>query len=308
MTTNSKTPTESMEELYNKRHKTGDITFVVGSERTKINAHRCVLAALSPKYEAQFFGPNPDCGEIHVPNVSAGAFNEFLQFFYQETVNLSIENIEAVLDLAEQSLVAEFVTDCERFLQSKTTPQNTCWAYGLAIKYNLEAFQSHCEQEIGMNIVQVFASDDFLHCDREMLLNILKMDSLRCTETDVVNACIAWARADCKQKKLDIGKPKNLRTVLGDAIYQIRFTSMQAQEFAALHKSLPDFFTNDEAIELFYIVSELDGFKSEKFNQNPRRKYNRPALRPMARRLVASKRRRMSPSDFEVDYGDFSDH
>lgn len=51
-----------MERLYLEKDETGDVTFVVESEC--IRAHRCVLAAVSPKYTVQFFGSNPDKDEI----------------------------------------------------------------------------------------------------------------------------------------------------------------------------------------------------------------------------------------------------
>lgn len=64
-----------------------------------------ILAALSPKYKVQFYGSNPDKGEICIGNVSAAAFKEFLQFFYEKSVHLTVENIELMLVLAKQSLV-----------------------------------------------------------------------------------------------------------------------------------------------------------------------------------------------------------
>lgn len=79
-----------------------------------------ILAALSPKYKVQFYGSNPDKGEICIGNVAA-AFKEFLQFFYEKSVHLTVENIELMLVLAEQSLVDEFVEKCIDFLKEAIT-------------------------------------------------------------------------------------------------------------------------------------------------------------------------------------------
>lgn len=61
------------------------------------------MAALSPKYKAQFYGAMPETDVVNVSGVSAAAFEEFLKFFYTDKVSLSIENIEDVLNLAKQS-------------------------------------------------------------------------------------------------------------------------------------------------------------------------------------------------------------
>lgn len=99
MTNNIESDDQTMEKLYSNRNQTGDVTFLVESQR--IRAHRNVLAARSPEYNAQFKGPIRNLSEIHVPNVSAAAFNIFLQFFYKKTIELTMDNIGMVLVLAE---------------------------------------------------------------------------------------------------------------------------------------------------------------------------------------------------------------
>lgn len=81
-----------------------DIKFIVDAK--EIPVHCCVLAALSPNYEAQFYGVMAEKDIITVKDV----FKEFLQFFYMNEVPLTLDNIEDVLNLATQSLVDELVT------------------------------------------------------------------------------------------------------------------------------------------------------------------------------------------------------
>lgn len=258
---------KTLEQLYLDRNETGDVTFLVDSQR--IRAHRWVLAAASPKYKAQFYGLRPDENEILIPNVSAAAFNEFLQFFYKDSVTLTLENIEAVLDMAKQSLVDEFVVNCVRFLATVVTAKNLCWAYRMSILYDIEPLRVQCEYQIGRNTKDIFATDSFLDCDHEVLLRILRFNSLNCKEKEVFDACIKWARAKCQQTDLK-SSPKYLRSALGDAIYEIRFTSMSIEEFASAHKMVEGLFTHDELVEILYMMGRLDGFQSRKFNQKSR--------------------------------------
>lgn len=268
MSNNSKSTKQTLDQLYLDRDETGDITFIVDSQR--IRAHRWVLAAASPKFKAQFYGSHPDGSEIPLPNVSASAFDEFLQFFYKESITLTIENIETVLDLAKQSLVDEFVTNCINFIESKTTLQNVCWSYRLAVMYGIESLRNKCERQISNDTNELFASLAFVKCDHEILLQILKLNVMNCTEKNVFDACLAWAHVQCKQTNLNAKNPANLRNVLGDAIYQLRFASMSIEEFAASYKLVEGLFMENEIVEILYMIGQLDGFKSQKFNQTPR--------------------------------------
>lgn len=139
-----------MEKLYEQRHETGDIIFVIESEQ--IPAHRCVLAALSPRYKAQFCGAMVKKDVINVKDVSSAAFKEFLQFFYKNKVILTIKNIEDVLNLAKQSLVDELVDECTYFLldlvrkdnllqTSAIQMENLVWFYQLAHRYELKPLE-----------------------------------------------------------------------------------------------------------------------------------------------------------------------
>lgn len=279
-----------MEKLYVSRDKSGDITFIVETER--IRAHRWVLASASQKYQTQFYGLRPDEGEIHVPNVLASAFKEFLQFFYKDYISLTVENIESVLDLAKQTLVDAFIDTCVDFIKIKIIPNNVCKAYSLAILYDLKTLRISCEENITAATKNVFVSDGFLQCDREMLLQILKLNSFNCTESHVFNACIEWARKVCKQNQLNEEDTTNLRNMLGDAIYEIRFASMNVNEFADLHHKLTGFFTGDESLEIIYLIGQVKNNKTQVFNPTPRQQYIHP--KPSASHVHHQKVKRMN--------------
>lgn len=130
--------------------------------------------------------------------------------------------------------------------------------------YKSSELKDFCESEIGANAKGVFATDDFMHCDREMLMQILKSNKLRCKEVELFDACIEWARAACEHKNIDATKVENLRLELGDAIYQVRFGSLTIDEFNVRHKSPEGFFTADESNEIFHMIGKSRDFESKK--------------------------------------------
>lgn len=251
--------------LYKQRDETGDVTFIVQTER--IRAHRCVLATLSEKYKAQFFGPQPDQGDIQVDGVTAAAFKEFLKLFYSNKFELSIENIADVLDLVKQSLIDDFVTECINFLKRKVAIDNVCSIYRLASAYDVIDLKESCERKISDDTEKMFATEDFANCDRETLEMILKLNLFSCTENEVFDACISWARGVCVKKLIDSSNPANLRAELGDAVTQFRFKSMKLEEFTDRYKLLEGFFTTEECTEIYNIIGNMADFQPQKFSQ-----------------------------------------
>lgn len=262
---------EAKKKLYADRSKTGDVKFLVGSE--VIHAHRCVLAALSPKYETEFYGSMPESDLVHVKDISPAAFNEFLQFFYTEDVTLTIENIEDVLNLAKQSLNEKLVTECTEFLLEMVALDKLCWCYELALLHDIKSLQEFCEDHIGENIKTVFETKDFLGCKREVLYRILKLDTLNCNETEVFAACIAWAQAMCKKKQVDkkssVPNVFSWRAALGDEIIeQIRFCVMTVEEFAAIDKKYAELLSVQESNAVYRVIGKATDGKTSKLTTN----------------------------------------
>lgn len=238
--------------LYEQRHETGDIKFIIDAH--EIQAHRCLLAALSPRYKTQFYGAMAEKDVINVNGVSAAAFDEFLQFFYMDEVNLTIENIEHVLDLAKQSLVDELVTECIDFLLEAIGLDKLLWGYRLAVRYEIRSLKFFCLKHIKANIKAVFKTADFLSSDHDMLCHILSLKLLKCNENDLFNGCISWAVAKCENDGFDGTNMANLRAALGDVLFKIRFRSMTAQEFAIIGKNYAGLLSAQESIEIFQAI------------------------------------------------------
>lgn len=257
---------------------TSDVTFKIGTK--EIRAHKCVMAALSPKYMAQFYSDYPVKDPVEVNGVSAAAFEEFLQFFYLDEVKLSHENIEDVLTLTAESLETAF-DECFNYIADTLSIENVCRSYHLAVKYNKVRLIEQCERKISNNSDEVFLSNEFLDCNQKDLFNILSLDSLNCKETDIFKAAILWARKACINSGWDPEKMENLRKTLIDLnllndststlLYQIRFGMMTLSEFMnCCYKQYKELFTEDEREEIFYMIAKDINLPAKRFNNEPR--------------------------------------
>jgi hypothetical protein len=72
----------------------GDVTFKVGGEL--ITAHKCILAASSPVFKVEFFGPNPGndkntstaaaAAHIQIEDMKPEVFKAMLHFIYTDSL------------------------------------------------------------------------------------------------------------------------------------------------------------------------------------------------------------------------------
>lgn len=246
--------TELLKNLYEQRAETGDIKFII--EAQEIHAHRCVLAALSPKYKAQFYGAMSEKDVIHISGTSYDAFTEFLQFFYADEVTLSIRNIEDVLNLAKQSLVDDLITECINFLCDAVGLDKLLWFYRLAMQYEIESLENVCSTYITGNVLAVFKTSDFLSCENDMLCHILTLSSsLNCDFIDLFDGCILWARAKCQQNEIDASNTANLRAILGVAFHEIPFSSMSPQEFSIICNNYSGLLSAQESMDILMAIA-----------------------------------------------------
>lgn len=248
-----------------------DVWFNFPDER--IPSHKLMLTTMSSWLNTMFHGSLPEGDEVDMTvngKLTAAAFKEFLQFFYMDpdSVKLTMENIEGVIDLAKQSLTDHIFDACESFLVQSVSTDTMCFGYQLALRYGANKLRAICEDEICVNAEQILRSSSFMEFPFDFLQNILQCDALACEEKVIFDACIAWAKAACKRNNEDPTKAENLRAQLKDSVYQIRFISMDKKEIAKCIASCSGLFSADELEEI--ICMNCNESKAKKFNWTPR--------------------------------------
>lgn len=243
-----------------------DIWFIFDGER--IPGHKNILAS-SPWLESMFFGSITETGEVDMSNsnVKPGTFKEFLRYIYASKPNFTMDNIDEMIYLADESLSQEIFDECENFLIKEITVDNLYFIYQLALRHErARRLKNVCEEEICVNAERTFKSASFVELRYEFLENILKCDSLVCGEKVIFDACIRWAKAACRRDGMDQYNPENLRAKLGASIYQIRFSSMTSRDAAACIESCPDLFSRNELQEIMCMIGRKTYSRTMQFN------------------------------------------
>ena len=93
------------------------------AEGAKFPAHRVVLAAASPYFQAMFTGgfKENQMGEITLNDMSSQGLNCVLDAIYTAELLLSEENVCDVLAVASLLQLNEIVEGCEGFLKAKVS-------------------------------------------------------------------------------------------------------------------------------------------------------------------------------------------
>lgn len=235
----------------------------------KVPAHKFLLALACDAFNAMFYGPMKEEGDIEIVDASPEALKEFLQCFYMDKVQFTKENIEGVMYLADKYGVNDCMDTCVTFLMDTMTPDDLCWIYGLAIFYEHRDLQAFCKQQIALNAVQMFGSNDFLNCERKLLKKILSLQLMPCDETIILDSCLAWAKRSCERLGLDAQNVKNLRAQLGDCFSLIRFGTISIEELSKRTVVCGDLFNDNEWAELFHLIT-VKQYVSKRFIRTKR--------------------------------------
>ncbi|CAM9797320.1 unnamed protein product, partial [Ectocarpus fasciculatus] len=113
-----------------------DVTLAVGGKHFK--AHKCVLAAQSSPLRAMFEGSFKEGSEdvIALLDVEPSSFSLLLDFFYGRRVEVTDENVGALLDLSARYGVSLLRRHCCAFLAGSASPATACSLLSVADRYD----------------------------------------------------------------------------------------------------------------------------------------------------------------------------
>lgn len=226
-----------------------DVKFVFTSKSgdvEEIPAHRIMLATASSVLFDMLYGHlRGEDNDIPITDASIEAFREFLQFFYFDKVRLTPEHFVEVINLCKKFKLTGCITACIDSLQRSLTIDDACWAYGIALSTNRQNFVEFCEKKIKETPTEIFESESFLECDYELLIKMIILMSSECMAVDMINACMKWAKAQCKRNNL-LRTPQNMRNSLGNLFNQIPFEKLSLEQLSQFTCSYKKIFTGKE--------------------------------------------------------------
>ncbi|CAN6807900.1 hypothetical protein Bca4012_002306 [Brassica carinata] len=154
-----------------------DIAFQVGDETYK--AHKLILAARSPVFRAQFYGPigNNNVERIVIEDIEPSIFKAMLSFIYTDVLpdvheitgsasaSLITNMIQHLLAAADLYDLGRLKVLCEVFLCEKLNVDNVATTLALAEQHQLSELKAFCLKFVTSpgNLRAVMKSEGFKH-------------------------------------------------------------------------------------------------------------------------------------------------
>lgn len=246
-----------------------DVTFLVGPEKTRIGAHKYILGSRSSVFFEMFHeGPSGNAGpEIEVTDVTAGQFNKLMEYLYTEDVEIDLNNVQQVLDVARKYNVHDLIDKCLYRLNQHMMPENVCKVMETAHMCGDLELRNKCLQLILTEPGKIFMLDEFADLCQECLAMIIQDDSFSIEEEAIFNAVLKYARAKCVKRNL-VETPENLQEMVKDVIPHVRFPLMN-HEFVTETVDPSGLLTEQQTLTIYRYFArnktgEMVGFSSRR--------------------------------------------
>lgn len=153
---------------------------------------------------------------------------------YFEDHGIDETTVITTLYAAEKYAVTELVEICQSFLESKMAVDNVCVIMENARMFNMADLLTKCKDFIfdtGYVARRVFESDGFLDLKREILLSLVESDELPLEEKFIYQSLTRWAKHNCAKERKENPNFTEIRKMLGNTIFEVRFPTMSLETF-----------------------------------------------------------------------------
>ncbi|GAB0095055.1 hypothetical protein DMENIID0001_103860 [Sergentomyia squamirostris] len=251
-----------------------DMTFLVGAEKRRVPGHKFILSTCSWEFYNALHLLQVDNNELPIQDVTYEIFLFFLRYCYTGKVDLTPESAISVMKLAQRFNMQHLMKICEESIE-KMISSKTC-----LLLYSQCSYLSS-ESGLRRKILDTIAENFFCLIQDRTLMKIFvelplksireiaSLDHLQCDEMELFDALMRWAGHTC-QKYQVASIPRNLRQILCDVFYKIRFPDMKVEWFLEVQAKYPELFTFSEISDIC-LKMRGDVKTCPKFTSPPRR-------------------------------------
>ncbi len=199
---------QKMEEI-RRLGKLCDITLI--AQDAKFTAHRIVLAASIPYFNAMFLHDLAEARKDHITinSVDPSALEQIINYSYNGMITINIENVQALLIAANFLHLNTIKNACCDFIKKRLNIQDSLCVRSFAQQLMCHDLVDSVDKYIDKNFNKIIQTKEFLNLEAIDLAQILARDELNVDSEELVyEALLDWIKFDEKNRT------KNMHTLL----------------------------------------------------------------------------------------------
>lgn len=176
-----------------RRDELCDVELIVAGK--EIKAHRVVLAAVSPYFNAMFTSDVVESKQkvVHLNDLDPLAVHMAVEFAYVARVNLTVDNVQSLLTVATLLQMDTLVEKCCYFLENELHPSNCLGIRRFSKNHGCFVLSKTANEYAMRNFNHTTQMEEFFQCPLEEVLELLSEDSLHVRhEEEVYEAALRW--------------------------------------------------------------------------------------------------------------------
>lgn len=179
---------------YKKNKQFCDVTLKVGDR--EISAHRIVLAASIPYFDAMFNGSFRENHEssIEIQGVDPDVLENLIDLSYGATINVTRENVEDLLFGADYFQMTHVALKMKEFMKTNLTTENVVTTKKTGEQLNCNLLVTAALEFIDDNFPAFYRTNDFLNLERDEVISIVRRPELRTCEETIYEAVMNWIK------------------------------------------------------------------------------------------------------------------
>lgn len=192
---------QMMNELRRKRELC-DVSLHVGGK--EFQAHRVVLAGASSYLRAMFTNGMLESGmkDIKLRGIEPCVMEPLLDFVYTGSVDITVENVQALLSGATLLNLHLLGQACCSFLQTQLEATNCLGIRAFADLYSCSELEHAAYRFICQHFLDVIKCEEFLQLTKQGLINLIEQDEIQVrSEDQVFESVEAWIVYDFTHRK-----------------------------------------------------------------------------------------------------------
>lgn len=181
-----------------------DVNLLVGEPQRRIAAHRLVLASCSPYFQAMFTSELIESRQrdITLQGVDADAIELLVDFAYTARIQVSEDNVQALLPASSLLQLTSVKDACCEFLKNQLHPSNCLGIRAFADTHTCVDLLESSHRFALQHFLQVSQTEEFMLLSVEQVLDLISNSDVNVeNEEQVYNAVINWVKFDVDNRR-----------------------------------------------------------------------------------------------------------